>query len=437
MPDQTIQAALPERVLIRLDTLIRLRWYAIIGQVGAVLVIAFGFNYPMQWALCLLLVALSAALNLFLAKRYRANHRLPGEGAFMLLAFDLLQLGNLLFLTGGLQNPFAILLIVPVVVSSTSLLRRHIVMLGFLAVGIVSLLAFFHLPLPWDTADPLRLPRLYVAGFWVALVCTLAFTAIYCFRVAQESRKLADALSATELILQREKHLNALDGLAAAAAHELGTPLATIALVSKEMHHELPVDSPLREDATLLREQAERCRQILQTLKSLNSEGAEMIERQSLAALVEETCAPLRNFGVTIDIIEEGEQPSPLMLRSPGVHYGLGNIIDNAVDFALQNVRVTTAWDKHSISITVDDDGRGFSPDVINRIGEPFITTRPKGRSTHDSGLGLGLFIAKTLIERSGASVTFKNRQAKGSENGGARVSIVWPREAFERGINS
>lgn len=436
MPDQAIQAALPERVLIRLDTLMRLRWYAIIGQAGALLVIAYGFGYPMQWALCLVLIVLSTALNVFLARRYRANHRLPGEGAFMLLAFDLLQLGNLLFLTGGLQNPFSILLMAPVIVSSTSLHRRHILLLGLLAVSIITLLAFFHLPLPWDPVDPLQLPPLYIAGAWVAVICTLAFTAIYCFRVAQEARKLADALSATELILQREKHLSALDGLAAAAAHELGTPLATIALVSKEMVHDLPEDSPLREDATLLREQAERCRAILQTLTSLNSDGADVIERQSLAALVEETSDPMRNFGVSIKMVEEGDKSDgPIMLRNPGIHYGLGNVIDNAVDFATQEVVITTRWDKSEISIVVDDDGRGFSPDVINRIGEPFVTTRPKGRSTHDSGLGLGLFIAKTLMERSGATVTFKNRPARGAEIGGARVTIVWPREAFERGV--
>lgn len=286
-PDGRLKPSVGQRSLIRVDTLIRLRWYAIVGQAGAVMVVAMGLGYEVPWSICLLLIAASAGLNILLTWRFKTSHRLEPNDAFTLLAFDIAQLGVLLWLTGGLRNPFAILLLAPVIVSATSLYERHTVGLGLLAIAVISLLAFFHLPLPWDPTNPLFLPDLYVGGVWVALVCTLLFTGIYVFRVAEEARKLANALSATELVLQREQHLSALDGLAAAAAHELGTPLATIALVSKEMLHALPEDDPMREDAALLRSQAERCRDILGKLTSLSSEGETIIEEQSLSALVE------------------------------------------------------------------------------------------------------------------------------------------------------
>lgn len=287
-PKGRLKPSISQRSLIRIDTLIRLRWYAIIGQAGSVVVIAMGFGYAIPWSICLLLIAASAGLNILLTWRFKTSHRLEPNDAFTLLAFDVAQLGVLLWLTGGLRNPFAVLLLAPVIVSATSLYKRHTVGLGLLAIVVISLLAFFHLPLPWDPSNPLILPDLYVGGVWGALVCTLLFTGIYVFRVAEEARKLGNALTATELVLQREQHLSALDGLAAAAAHELGTPLATIAVVSKEMLHALPEDDPMREDAALLRSQAERCREILGKLTSLSSEGETIIEEQSLSALVEE-----------------------------------------------------------------------------------------------------------------------------------------------------
>ena len=346
MPDTNYVDAIRERVLIRLDTLIRLRWYAIIGQFGAVTIVAFGFRYNLPLLPCVILIALSAALNLVLARRYRANFRLESRNAFALLAFDILQLAALLYLTGGLQNPFSILLMAPVIVSSTSLKRDHTLMLGLLALTVVSLLTHYHLPLPWSAEAPLQMPLRYVVGTWVAITCTLAFTAIYAFRVAQEARKLGDALAATEMVLQREQHLSALDGLAAAAAHELGTPLATIALVSKEMLHALPEDSDLREDAQLLRSQAERCRDILQKLTSLSSASEPIMAQQTLAAMVEEVVAPLRDFGVSIVVVNQGEASDmPVIERNLGLQYSLGNLVDNAVDFARSQVSVDLFWD--------------------------------------------------------------------------------------------
>ncbi|MEL6967264.1 MAG: ActS/PrrB/RegB family redox-sensitive histidine kinase [Pseudomonadota bacterium] len=418
-----------DRALIRLDTLIRLRLYAIIGQLGAVLVVAFGLNYPMPWPACLFLIGLSAGLNLYLALRYRANHRLSGQGAFWLLLFDILQLTTLLSLTGGLQNPFAIFLIAPAIVSATSLRQNQILLLGGLSIVAICFLAAYHEPLPWDPQAPLRLPTLFIVGVNVAILCTLAFTTIYVFRVAQEARKLADALSATELVLQREQHIGALDGMAAAAAHELGTPLATIALVSKEMEHALPKDSPLLEDATLLRSQAQRCREILQRFASLSSEGEAIVEEQELHALVEEVVAPLRELRTPIIINVEGDPQNPAHFkRSAGLHYGLGNLIDNAVDFSRTKVVIDLAWDDETVALSIRDDGPGFPPGLLSKLGEPFVTARSAKRRAKRPGMGLGLFISKTLLARSGAEVRFENHLGEKGRVAGALVSIVWRR---------
>lgn len=412
---------------LRLNTLIRLRWLAIIGQSAAVLIVAYGLEFPLPVSMCFALIALSAWLNLFLAFRYPATHRLPPRFALGILLFDALQLGGLLFMTGGLTNPFSLLMTVPVVISATSLPARWTLLLGLAVVAMASLLVFFHLPLPWFPGIDLSMPFIYVAGMWMAVVSSIAFTAIYAYRVAEEARLLANALSATELVLQREQHLSALDGLAAAAAHELGTPLATIALVAKEMERALGSDSRFREDVVLLRSQSERCREILKRLTSLSSESEEHMARLPITSLIEEVIAPHRDFGIRI-VLEPGERQGaePVGRRNPGVIYGLGNLVENAVDFARETVVLSWRWSETRIELTLVDDGPGFPAEIIDRIGEPYMTKRPAGEGGR--GLGLGLFIAKTLLERSGATVTFGNAGEPGK---GALVRISWPRAAF------
>src|SRR5690606_15589639 len=247
-------------------------------------------------------------------------------------------------------------------------------LLGGMVVATATLLAFFHLPLPWYDGAELAMPFIYVAGSWVALSSSIAFTGIYAFRVAEEARLLANALSATELVLQREQHLSALDGLAAAAAHELGTPLATIALVAREMERALGADSAYAEDVKLLRSQSERCREILKRLTSLSSEGEAHLARLPLTSLVEEVTAPHRDFGIAIKL-EPGERigPEPIGQRNPGVLYGLGNLIENAVDFARETVTVRWNWDEEHVGLSITDDGPGFPAEIIDRIGEPYM----------------------------------------------------------------
>ena len=227
--------------------------------------------------------------------------------------------------------------------------------------------------------------------------------------------------------MQREQHLSALDGLAAAAAHELGTPLATIALVAREMERSLGSDHIHADDVKLLRSQSERCREILKQLTSLSSEGEAHLARLPLTSLVEEVTAPHRDFGIAIKL-EPGERqgPEPVGRRNPGVIYGLGNLVENAVDFAKARVTVHWRWNDEEVGFTVVDDGPGFPPEIVSRIGEPYMSTRHGAE--RGGGLGLGLFIAKTLLERSGAALSFRNSNTPGE---GALVEIVWPRAAF------
>ncbi len=420
---------------LRLNTLIRLRWLAVVGQTAAVLGVAYWLEFPMPVSLCFALIACSAWLNLLLALRYPSTHRLDANAALGILLFDTVQLAGLLFMTGGMTNPFAVLMTVPVVVSATSLPLRLTLFLGVAAVASATVLVFFHLPLPWFPNTELPIPFIYVAGLWLAVTLTIVFTAVYAWRVAEEARQLANALTATELVLQREQHLSALDGLAAAAAHELGTPLATIALVAKEMERAIGSDSKFYDDVMLLRTQSERCREILKRLTSLSSASEEYLARMPLSSLIEEVVAPHRDFGIEI-LLEQVEKigPEPVSRRNPGVMYGLGNLVENAVDFAREQVVIRWGWNASGVTLQLVDDGPGFKAEILDRVGEPYMTTRSGGQvggqpsERHGGGLGLGVFIAKTLLERSGATVTFSNSPGQGL---GAVVDVKWPREAF------
>ena len=420
-----------DSLAVRLNTTIRIRWLAVAGQVAAVLFVHFVMSFDMLLMPCLLVIAMSAWLNLFLRFRYPGNVRWRGRAVMGLLAYDILQLASLLYLTGGIQNPFSILLVVPVIVSAATQRARYTVPLFILAISATTLLVFFHQPLPWFEPGGIILPLEIRAGIWVAIASTMAFTAVYMFRVADESRKLADALSATELVLQREQHISNLDGLAAAAAHELGTPLATISLVAKELLRETAEGTSLREDAELLHSQADRCREILRKISTLSSQEDANIASLSIEVLLEEVASPYRQGEITLDIELEGESPLPVTRRNAAVLYGLGNLLENAVDFAASWVAFTARWDERTVAISIRDDGKGFAPAILERIGEPFVSHRSAADVTSGGGLGLGLFIAKTLLERSGATLVFRNQPVKG----GAEVEVAWNRADFERSL--
>ena len=423
---------------LKVDTLVRLRWLAVAGQASTVAIVKFALDYRLPFLACIAVVACAALVNVAIGLRWPASHRLGDGDGVAILAFDIVQLAALLFLTGGLQNPFAILFLAPVLISATTLSPQGTLGLGTLAVACATGLAFAHRELPWGPDGPLRLPAFYVAGIWTALVIGIAFTGLFAWRVAEEARQLADALAATELVLAREQHLSQLDGLAAAAAHELGTPLATITLVARELDRQAEPGSALADDTRLLREQAERCRVILSKLTSLGDDDGGFLERMTVGHLIEELVEPQRAFDVALDVVLDGPKPEPVLRRSPGLIYGLGNLLDNAVDFARSRVAVRAAWSADEVVVTIRDDGPGFAPDILLRVGEPYVTSR--GRSQADptgeagSGLGLGLFIAKTLIERSGGELAFANGP-QGAE--GAVIRIAWSREAFEAGATA
>jgi two-component system, sensor histidine kinase RegB len=417
---------------VRLDRLVRLRWLAVVGQTAAVLGVHYGLEFELPLWPCLTAIALSAWLNVALSLRDPTAQRLGPDQAAWLLAFDIAQLAALLFLTGGLQNPFALLLLGPVLISAMALPPRYTLMLGAFAVLCATALVFTHYPLPWESSDPLIMPPLFMFGIWLSILIAIGFIGVYAWQVAESARQLSDALAATELVLAREQHLSQLDGLAAAAAHELATPLSTIAVIAKELERALAPGDPQTDDVRLLREQAQRCREILGKLAELPSEGMPF-DRTPLSALIEEVVAPHRHFGIEIDVVLPPERAGePIAPRNPALLYGLGNLVENAVDFAKTRVEVAARWSAREIALTIADDGPGFSPEVIDRLGEPYLTSRRRRREAEDepSGLGLGFFIAKTLLERSGAKLAFANRT---TPEHGAVVHVRWDRADFDQ----
>ena len=417
MTDTSLIAASEVSGPISLRTLILIRWVAIAGQALTILIVHYGLNFSLPLVPALAVVASSALLNLVLIVLRQWAARLGARDAALYLGYDTLQLAVLLYLTGGLQNPFAILILAPVTVAATILSRRAVIALSVLAVAAISVLALRHMPLPWRR-EPLLFPPELVLGIWIALVLSTVFIGAYIWSVVQGARRLRDAVAATQLALAREQRVSAVGALAAAAAHELGSPLATIAVVAKELARELPRDSPHAEDAALLLSQSERCRKILAELAHHPEEdGGSPFTRLPISALVEAAAAPHRDQRVRLILATAGEPTGeePLVRRSPEIMHGLNNLIQNAVQFAAREVSITTYWDAAAVTVEIDDDGPGFPLHLLGRLGEPYLSTRA-GATDH---MGLGIFIAQSLLERSGARLAFDNLA-----DGGAHVAL-------------
>jgi two-component system sensor histidine kinase RegB len=417
---------------LRLQTIIGLRWVAVIAQTITVLVVYFGFGYSLPVFLSFAVIGMSAVLNVVLRLSFPRTHRVPSFHATLLLGYDLTQLSVLLCLTGGLQNPFALLIVVPVAVSASTQPTRNTALLGALALILVSVLAFVHWPLPWKLGG-LILPPIYMLGTWIALVVCIAFIAVYAWRTAQENRQMSNALAATEMQLAREQQMSALDSLAAAAAHELGTPLSTIVVIAKEMEHAVESGSLMHDDILLLGSQARRCRDILGTLTENSDKSDAMYSQMALGHLIEEVVEPLRAHGRTIKVnlhqpSLNGYDQEPIFQRNAGVMYALSNLLKNAVDYAASIVEITAYWNENEIRLIIADDGPGFAQNILGRLGEPYVTTRARRRHNADdenTGMGLGVFIAQTLLERNGAELSFANRS---SPETGALATIRWLR---------
>lgn len=422
-------SAVGRPVGVRLRTLTVIRWGAIAGQASALLVVHLGLGFPLPIWPALAVVAASVLLNLLSTWNRLPNARVGELTAAGYLAFDIGQLAVLLFMTGGLENPFAFLLLAPVTVSATILSRHSTVALCILALFCITLLGADHFPLPW-AREGLSLPQTYILGSWVALGLGIAFFASYTWRLAQEARDMSNALAATQLALLREQQLSALGGMAAAAAHELGSPLGTIAVATREISRELPDDSPLAEDVNLLISEVERCRDILAELaRSPQSDHASPFDRIPVSALVE--AAALRHddghVAIRLDATGYGlskeDDDIPFTGPSAEIVHGLGNLIQNAVQFAREEVLIETRWTATKVSISILDDGPGFPVRLLERLGEPYLSARG-GAAGH---MGLGIFIARTLLQRTGATVELKNHP-----DGGAEAMIQWRRADFE-----
>lgn len=405
-------------------SLVTIRWIAIAGQLFCLLLAHYGMEAALSLPACLATVLLSVILNCAAVWHRRQKLRLDARQAALYLAFDVLQLSLLLYLTGGLNNPFAIFLLSPVAVAAGLLRFRMVAALTGLTMICLTLNAIWYLPLPWLYGS-LALPARYAWVVWFTLILSVTFIAIYSWGVARETRRMRHALNATQAELANANQMTAMGALAAAVAHELGTPLATISLVSHELLRETEKDSPIREDVELLVSQSERCRQVLADFaRKPSAEGGDPYRILPLLALVEEASGAHRLAGKNLLVTAESppDQPTLMVSRRPELVHGIGNIVQNAFQFARENVDVRVAWTDAHVRVTVTDDGPGFPPGLLQKVGEPYISTRAHLRSGH---MGLGVFIAKTLLERTRARVTFGNKPG-----GGARIIMEWRRTA-------
>lgn len=451
---------------VRLRTLVTLRWLAAWGQAITVLVASNVLKLDLPTGLCFGAIATSVCVNIVAHAVHPENKRLSENDTMLTLLFDLAQLGVLLFLTGGLTNPFAVLALAPVIISATALTMRSTLLLGLFAMAEFTLLSRFYVPLTFADGSTVEPPPLIVMGTWAALLIGIVFLAGYARRVTAEIFSMTQALSATQDALSREQRLSAIGGLAAAAAHELGTPLATIKLVSKELLHELGDRPDLKEDVELIASQSERCRDILRELAQGGKDDSH-VKSAPISALIEEAAEPHMDRGKRIIIriagrsVDAAGDDQPVVERKPEVVHGLRNMVQNAVDFAATTVWIDVGWTDAVLRIAVGDDGPGYRSDILGRLGDPYVRRRggkaqrpdPAAEAETDAGdarqgyegMGLGLFIAKTLLERTGARVSFANGsdapEASSDAGQGARefarptgavVEAIWPRDALD-----
>ncbi len=418
----------------RLRTLVSLRWMAIAGQALAVLFVNYMLGFELPLAACLAAVGASAWLNVALMAVFPSQHlSSPAETAGQ-LAFDTVQLSVLIGLTGGLQNPFLLMILAPVTVGASRLLPAYSGALALLALVCCGGMWLWGLDLPWREDQAFDIPPLYRAGQLAAVAIGLIFFTVSAWRTARDEARLVSALDAVQAVLAREQQLSALGALAAATAHELGTPLATIHLAAKEAGRSVKPGHPAREDVELIIEQSERCRTILKQISQRRHMTDAAMARATLPSLIEEAAEPHRGTGIHVQCscspLAGGgglDDRAPEVVRKPEIIHALGAFVENATSFAAKEVSVNARWSADEVRIYITDDGPGFAPSVLAKLGEPYFSERRIEQ--RGGGMGLGFFIACTLLERTGARVTPYNRQFPAK---GAVVRIAWPRTAIE-----
>lgn len=428
--DSELQSIALARGRSRLRSYITIRWIAIAGQSLTVLFVWLVFGFELPLAICGALIALSLIVNVSLI--YALRHRRIGESlSNFQLFFDVIQLASLIAVTGGLSNPFLMLLIAPVTVASVSLRRGYAISLSVTAFALAVGMLFFSLPLPYESTA-IKMPIIFEYGHLIALGVGLSFFSVSAARVSSDESKLVRALDATQVVLAREQRLSELGALSAMTAHQLGTPLATIHLAAKEISRGILSEEETKEDIQIIAEQAERCREILLNLSQSRDAHDEIHAKMTLLAILEEASSPHKGKGVEIELSLDSSRndksSSPEIVRRPEVLHALGAFIENAVSFADATVQVSARWDKSSIAFKIIDDGPGFAFEILGKLGEPYVSQRSDTQQG-GSDLGLGFFIAKTLIERTGGTVATKNLL---SPTHGAVVEAIWPRANLE-----
>jgi len=419
----------PTHDRLGVNVVIGLRWLMLGAEFIAVIAAGVWLGWRTPLVASLGVIAAAAALNLLLAL---ATPRRTSDGwtLALQLAFDIAQLSGVLMLTGGILNPFCLFLVAPVTLAASSLRERQAVLVGGIAAAALVAMSFWSLPPPWPLESPATTPLLFRLAVAAATLTGILLTAGYAWRAATEAQRMELALNISQKVLAREQRLSALGGLAAAAAHELGTPLATIVVVAKEMARQAP-DGALREDARLLVSQAERCREILTRLTEEPDTDDAVHARMTLLQFANEAIEPHLGAGIRVEALVAGPPGGrpPEIRRMPEVLHAMTSLVENAVDFARSEVLVSVRFDAKSVSVEVRDDGPGFAADVLAKLGQPYVTSRPgaEGSRSGHIGMGLGFFIAKTLLEHTGAKVEFHN-----GKQGGAIIAARWPRETIE-----
>jgi two-component system sensor histidine kinase RegB len=415
---------------VRVRTLIAIRWIAIGGQIATLALVRYAMGFPLAIGSALLAVLASVVLNIVLLAVYKPTAHLTGRQSSLQLAFDLMQLSVLLYLTGGLVNPFAILILVPVTISATLLSGRSTLGLLAIALGCITALGLWALPLPWRPGEAPALPDTYRFGVWAALIIGMLFLASYAWRVSAEARKRQRAHVATQAALARAQQLSAVGGLAAAAAHELGSPLGTILLVASDLERQLGNDPDFGDDIRLLKQQATQCGTILKTISAQKKTDQHFADAR-LDVILHEIARAHETSPVRFEFHSGEDGKNYRIARSPELLNALENLVANAVRHARQLVTVFIGTDRDQVLLRIEDDGNGFPPDILPQLGDPYLS----GISWKPVGMGLGIFISTSLLERIGARISFSNRAGPAANGGteiiGARVDIRWPKNYF------
>jgi two-component system sensor histidine kinase RegB len=408
---------------IQLDkkTLVILRWIALIGQYLTISVVYFIFKFELPFFHCSLIILIGVLTNFYLQFKFKKNQLNNFTSTFFLF-YDLIQLSILLYLTGGITNPFTILLIVPAIVSSTFLNLKSTINLSIVTIIILLILTIYNLPLPHYGELHFHVPDTYLYSLPIAIIITLIFLTYFGVRFGIESRKRTEALNKLELILAKEHELESIGLQAAAAAHSLGTPLSTITVVARELEKEIGNNPKYAKDIDLLLSQTKRCSDILKNLSKDQLKEDSFLSDIKIEELLNEI---IRSFseisGKKLSFFAEKNKLNPQIERTLEITYGLRNFIGNAVKYSNSSVDITLESNNKITEVKVCDDGPGFSEDILNVLGEPYIRSKNKIISSK-SGLGLGTFIGKTLLERMKANVKFD----KCPQTNGAMVTIKW-----------